>query len=250
MHDVEGGTIRRSMQLLRHEAAHAINTAYRLHRRVIWRRTFGAYTKPYPLCYTPDPESRRYVLHLDWWYAQSHPAEDFAETFAVWMGREEDWRKEYRDWPALRKLETMQDLMDSIRKKAPLVRTREQVESVATNRKTLREYYRDKRDFYGINGPLDDDEELLRLFSLRTPNRRSAAAFLLDIQAEIVPLCARSLNRPVYMISQIFRDLIIRCRRLKLGVSRSEQQLKIEVAMLISILVMSDLKRLCQRIPV
>ena len=24
-------------------------------------------------------------MHLDPWYAQSHPDEDFAETFAVWL---------------------------------------------------------------------------------------------------------------------------------------------------------------------
>ncbi len=250
MHDVEGGTARRCMQLLRHEAGHAINTAYRLHRRNVWKRTFGSFSKTYPLCYTPDPESKRYVLHLDWWYAQSHPAEDFAETFSVWLGNEDDWRKEYRDWPAMRKLETMSDLMNSISRKTPVVRSREQVEPVSTNRKTLREYYRNKRNFYGMDGPLDDHDELLRLFTPRATSRRSAAGFLLGAQSELVPLCARSLNKPVYVISQIYRDLIMRCRRLKLGVARPEQHLKIEVAILISNMVTSDLRRLCQRVPV
>jgi hypothetical protein len=80
MYDVEGGTLKHCMQLLRHETGHAINTAYKLHFKKRWKQIFGPYTKRHPVCYTPDPESRRYVMHLDWWYAQSHPAEDFAQT--------------------------------------------------------------------------------------------------------------------------------------------------------------------------
>ena len=85
MYEVEGGTRTWCMQLLRHETGHAIDTAYRLNRRASWRRLFGKASKPYPKYYNPKPFSRNYVLHLDWWYAQSHPTEDFAETFAVWL---------------------------------------------------------------------------------------------------------------------------------------------------------------------
>ena len=85
MFEVEGGTAEWCMRILRHEAGHAIDTAYRLHRRRRWRELFGRYSLPYPAFYQPRPYSRRYVLHLDLWYAQSHPSEDFAETFAVWL---------------------------------------------------------------------------------------------------------------------------------------------------------------------
>ena len=105
MFDVEGGTDRGCMRLLRHEAGHAIDTAFRLHRRKIWRQYFGHYKRRYPKYYTPRPQSRRYVLHLDWWYAQSHPTEDFAETFAVWLKPGSKWRKEYVGWPALKKIQ-------------------------------------------------------------------------------------------------------------------------------------------------
>src|SRR5262249_42821707 len=70
-----------------------------------WRDVFGSFGQPYPDFYKPDPRSRGYVLHLNAWYAQAHPAEDFAETFAVWLASGEAWRNTYREWPALRKLE-------------------------------------------------------------------------------------------------------------------------------------------------
>ncbi len=89
------------MQILRHEAGHAIDTAYRLHRRRRWQDVFGSSSQPYPDHYQPKPYSKSYVRHLDIWYAQSHPDEDFAETFAVWVKPRSNWRTQYEGWPAL-----------------------------------------------------------------------------------------------------------------------------------------------------
>lgn len=94
MLDVEGGTERSCMKILRHEAGHAIATAFRLPYRRGYQRTFGT-SRPYPTYYKPRPVSRKYVLHLDHWYAQSHPSEDFAETFAVWLSPRNRWRQRY-----------------------------------------------------------------------------------------------------------------------------------------------------------
>ena len=99
MLEVEGGTNESCLKILRHEAGHALDTAYRLHRRQEYRRLFGRYSDPYPEFYQPRPFSRRYVLHLDLWYAQSHPVEDFAETFAVWLRPLSRWRTQYKGWP-------------------------------------------------------------------------------------------------------------------------------------------------------
>jgi len=95
MLEVEGGSELACMRILRHEAGHAIDSAYRLHFRKDWRKVFGSYAQPYPESYRPRPHSRNYVLHLDSWYAQSHPAEDFAETFAVWLTPNSRWRQRY-----------------------------------------------------------------------------------------------------------------------------------------------------------
>ena len=119
MLEVEGGTEEWCMRILRHEAGHAIDTAYRLHRRRNWRETFGKYSQPIPSTTIPGRTASSYVLHLDQWYAQSHPAEDFAETFAVWLKPRSGWRTQYRGWPALKKLEYVDKVMRGLASKKP-----------------------------------------------------------------------------------------------------------------------------------
>jgi hypothetical protein len=142
MGEVEGGTEAWCMRLLRHEAGHAIDNAYRLHRRKSWREHFGRFGEPYRVTYAAKPRSRDHVVNLDHWYAQSHPAEDFAETLAVWLSPGSQWRTRYANWPALRKLEYVDALMREIASRPPVVRTRERTDSLPKLRWTLREHYR------------------------------------------------------------------------------------------------------------
>ena len=95
MLEVEGGTPDWCLQILRHEAGHAFDNAYELRQRRRRVRLFGRPSTPYPDFYLPRPYSKSFVLHLDSWYAQSHPDEDFAETFAVWLTPDSDWRTRY-----------------------------------------------------------------------------------------------------------------------------------------------------------
>jgi len=148
MVEVEGGNHEWCMKLLRHEAGHAIDTAYRLHRRKCWREVFGRASEPYRRSYRPKPGSRDFVRNLDGYYAQSHPLEDFAETFAVWLRPGRRWRSRYAGQPALRKLEFVDEMMREIAAQAPAVRSRERVDSLPQLRMTLREYYRRKVDRY------------------------------------------------------------------------------------------------------
>jgi hypothetical protein len=111
MDEVEGGNANWLTRIMRHEFAHALDNAYRLRRRKEWRETFGDADRPYPNVYRPRPASRDFVLHLGHWYAQSHPTEDWAETFAVWMQPKARWRRDYQRWPALQKLEYVDRLM-------------------------------------------------------------------------------------------------------------------------------------------
>ena len=122
MLEVEGGTPEWCLQILRHEAGHAFDNAYALRTRRRRVRLFGRPSTPYPDFYLPKPYSKSFVLHLDSWYAQSHPDEDFAETFAVWLTPDSDWRTRYQDWPALRKLEYMDALMAEIARQRPVDR--------------------------------------------------------------------------------------------------------------------------------
>jgi len=149
MLEVEGGTREWCMRLLRHETAHALDHAYRLHRRKGWREVFGSASEPYRSTYVPRPGSRRHVRNLVNWYAQSHPVEDFAETFAVWLEPRSAWRRRYAGWPALEKLEYVDAVMAGLRRRRPLLRTRGRMDPVSTLTMGLGEYYRRKRARYG-----------------------------------------------------------------------------------------------------
>ncbi len=253
MFEVEGGTHRWCMQLLRHETGHAICTAYRLHRKKRWRKIFGSSSKKYPQYYIPNTKSKNFVLHLDWWYAQSHPTEDFAETFAIWMKPRNNWRKHYDNWPVIRKLEYVDELMEEIRDMVPPVRSREFVEPLSRNRKTLREHYVTKREYYGVSIPEVYDGELIRLFTDRADSdgkKRSAAAFLGRIRPELSQVCARSIGESPYVIAQVIQSMISRCRGMNLRFSGEEQQVKIEVAIFICIQTINYLHDIRHRVMV
>src|SRR5688572_24441508 len=160
MLEVEGGTEEWCMNILRHEAGHAVDNAYALRRRRQRQRLFGRSSLRYPEIYRPRPYSKRYVIHLDHWYAQAHPDEDFAETFAVWLTHPpEVWRYRYGGWPAVKKLEYVHALMSELAGREPLGQTRRTVDPLETQTKTLREHYAARREHYGVNFPAERSEE-------------------------------------------------------------------------------------------
>jgi len=218
MLEVEGGSEQECMRILRHEAGHAIDNAYRLHYRRRWRELFGSYALPYPDTYKPRPNSRRYVLHLKNWYAQAHPAEDFAETFAVWLTPGYPWRRRYSNWPALEKLEYVDELMKEIADQPPLVRKRCQIEPLSQSRTTLGEHYRRKREHYAVEWPAYYDRDLRRVFSPASErsDQPSAAVFLRRHRREYCEVVARATGAHAYTINHILGAMIERCRDLRL----------------------------------
>src|SRR5690606_313261 len=135
--EVEGGTRRECMRILRHEAGHVVQQAFGLHRRRRWQMLFGRASTPYPDQYRPNPTSRDFVQHLRRWYAQCYPDEDFAETFAVWLTPRYNWRRRYADWPALEKLEYVDELMAELAHVKPPPRARVQVDPLGKLSGTL-----------------------------------------------------------------------------------------------------------------
>ena len=130
------------LRYLRHEMGHVINYAYRLYDDEEWVKLFGSMTQPYLEDYRPSPFSRRYVRHLPGWYAQKHPDEDWAETFAVWM-TDDSWRDDYRRWPVARsKLEYCGRTMTALAGREPLLTTVDPDEQVCELPFTAEEYYR------------------------------------------------------------------------------------------------------------
>ena len=245
MKDVEGGTRAWCMQLLRHEAGHAYEVAYRLNRRKRWQQIFGNSSKPYPDYYSPRPSSRRFVLHLDWWYAQSHPVEDFAETFAVWLRPGSEWRKRYKDWPALKKLEYVDELMAEIAGKPPLVRPTSPVEPVQELRQSLRNYYQAKQERYGSDYPKFYDQDLRVLFPPTSSSRKypPASQFLRRLGPELPRRVASWTGQYAYTINLVLKDMIQRARELKLRVSRPEKEIQLEAAILLTMQTMNYLHR-------
>jgi hypothetical protein len=121
MNDLEDE--REIMMYLRHEAGHAFNYAYRLYATTEWRELFGPFNRRYRDHYRPVPFSRKFVRHIAGWYAQKHPDEDFAETFAVWLTPGSNWRRKYKLWPALRKLRYVDRVARQVRDQEPVVPT-------------------------------------------------------------------------------------------------------------------------------
>jgi len=244
MFEVEGGTRRSCMRILRHEAGHAIDTAYRLRRKRRWQKTFGLSSQSYPASYRPRPYSRDYVLHLDWWYAQSHPLEDFAETFAVWLKPRSRWRTEYAGWPALRKLNCVEELVGEIADRPWPVRTRVQIDPLRKLKRTLQAHYRAKRRRYGVELADLYDRDLRRLFA-DPPGRRgrdSAAAFLRRARSEIRRLVSQWTGQHPYTIDQILNEIVVRSRALRLRLARSERETRIEAAVMVTVQVMNYLQ--------
>ncbi len=239
---VEGGTPRQRLMILRHEAGHAVCNAYRLHRRKRFRELFGSASEPYPDSYKPDPASRDHVTHLPAWYAQAHPAEDFAETFAVWLTPGGRWRKAYAQWPnALRKLAYVDEAMAEVGAQAPTVRTRRKIEPVSSLNTTLREHYRRKRWFYGDTFPDFYDRDLLKLFSAdpKYAHRPPAAATLRSFQKELRETVARWTGTHAYTIDQVLRDMIDRCKELKLRLAVPVHQAKREATLMVTVQTMN-----------
>jgi hypothetical protein len=177
------------------------------------------------------------------WYAQSHPDEDFAETFAVWLDPTSDWRKRYAGWPALKKLEYMEQLMREIEGQPAPRRSRRLVEPLAQLHETLREHYRKKREMYGVDYPNLYDRDLRRLFSDRPEFAANlpAATFLSRIRKEVRRLVRRWTGVYQYTIDQVFEDVIERCRELRLRLITSEEQSRLDFTILLTVHTMNYL---------
>ena len=225
MRNVEGGSAEHEMRILRHEAGHAIDTAYRLRRRKRWREVFGPASMPYPDTYKARPGSRRYVQHLGEWYAQSHPCEDFAETFAVWLKPNSSWRRTYADWPAFHKLALVDELLSSVRRTRPLVLNREVVEPLRDNKRTLADHYRRKLKRHNVYRRTVTDHLLERIFTdERSTERELKASTLLRAhRAGFVRTAMRELGAERYSVEQILRMVIERADKLHLWVRGSRR---------------------------
>jgi len=250
MREVEGGNRNWLMRILRHEAGHAIDSAYRLRRRRHWREVFGPASLPYPDTYRPRPGSRRFVQHLGAWYAQAHPTEDFAETFAVWLKPKSAWRREYSGWPAFAKLEFIDALAAEIGRLKPRVTDTSRVEDIAEEHRTLREHYARKLARYRTPRRSGADELLQKVFtgSPRSRGAPRAASVLRELRHPLRQQIVRSGAFSEYLVHQVLRLMIERCDALNLYVRGPRRELKPHLKWLIARLAESYEERQLPRV--
>jgi hypothetical protein len=243
MLEVEGETKAECMMILRHEAGHALQHAYQIQRRRRWQALFGPSSRRYPTAYRPRPASRQHVQHLAFWYAQGHPDEDFAETFAVWLGSRTGWRKRYAGWPALEKLEYVDGLMGEIGPARPQIASRARPESVSRLRKTLAEHYEARRARYRVPFPNTYDRDLKELFSDARSHRRGEAAssFLRRHRSELRERVARWTGVYQLTLDEVLSNMINRCRELELRAVGPERPLAEDFAVLLTVKTMQFL---------
>ena len=213
MNDLEDA--REIMMYLRHEAGHAFNYAYKLYATQEWRRMFGPYNRRYRDHYRPVPFSRKYVRHIAGWYAQKHPDEDFAETFAVWLTPGSSWRRKYKLWPALAKLRYVDRVVREVRHRDPVVSTGDFDVTVEDMKVTVAQFYRRMRRQNGKALDVGLESDLADLFiapGRRRKNLRPAGEMLEEFRAVLTDKITywTGVKRPVV---RALVDRIIRTSR-------------------------------------
>jgi hypothetical protein len=242
MLEVEGGDDDTCLRILRHEAGHAIDNAYELRRQPLRRRLFGNPDTKYPNSYSPKPYSTNYVQHLDHWYAQSHPDEDFAETFAVWLDPASLWGLRYAGWAgAHKKLEYMDRLMHRIAAAGPRTVSTRPVDPLPRLKRTLRDHYRRKREHYRLAHPDFWEDDLRKLFSdaPEYARRMSAARFLRSIRREVRMTVASFTDSYQYTVDQLLEKIIQRCGELNLRLTEDEATARTEFMVFLTVQTMN-----------
>ncbi|MBN1521414.1 MAG: hypothetical protein JW928_02685 [Candidatus Aureabacteria bacterium] len=242
MLDVEGETKEWCLMLIRHEIGHAINYAYRLYKKKKWQRIFGSFKKEYKDTYRFRPYSRNFVRHLEDYYAQYHPDEDFAETFSVWLNPESDWESQYRGWNALNKLRYVEELMKEIRNRPPAVSKGKKYWEASRMKQTLKNYYKRRKDFHAEDFPDFHDANLKEIF-IEKISREQLPAYkvIKKYRADIITSVFNWTGERKYVIDDLLKKLIRRCRELRLVVSRTESHAVLKISVYVTTLIMNYL---------
>jgi len=236
---------REIMKYLRHEAGHAFNYAYRLHRTPEWKQIFGPYRRPYRENYRPVLFSRDYVRYLPGWYAQKHPDEDFAETFAVWMTPRSNWRKKYRGWGAMAKLQYMDRIGRDLGNVDPLRKRGTPDITVQDMEMTIAEFYRHETE----QMPLLDvnvDDDLTAVFRriVRKNNAEPAQSFLERHRKTLIDQIASWTAMPRPLVRKLMESVAKRSAEMGLTVDKRKQPEQLsEFTVFITTMIMNHLAR-------
>lgn len=242
MLEAEGETPEWCMQLLRHEAGHAMSYAFGLHRRRSWQKVFGHSSQAYEDAYRFRPYSKSYVRHLANHYAQYHPDEDFVETFAVWLTPGLDWRKQYAGWKALDKLLFVEKLMHGIAGQMPRKKKGLQLWKAAKIRSSLRRYYQKRRDAEAENYPDFHDPNLKRMFvegHAVNDTRPSVARLLQSHRKPLLSNVCEWTGEGRYMVNEVIKAIHQRCKALHLVTTDPEPVAILKLSTYLTTLLMN-----------
>lgn len=222
------------MILLRHETGHAINYAYELFSTVEWKSIFGDFEKTYPhnFQFKFNPYSRDFVKSQGEpkYYAQAHPDEDFAETFAVWLTPRSKWKTEYQGWPAIRKLEYVERTMNRIRAKRPIVREGALHSPYTEKTYRLIEYYGEDIDRFKDNALGLYDLDLLRIFAPSSNGRKSAVpvhALIKRNRSFLIRTIAEWTGAREKVVQPVIHKFLQRSRKLALTYLPDDEMLRL-----------------------
>jgi len=208
-----------------------------------WRRLFGPFFRQYRDDYRPVPFSRNYVRHIEGWYAQKHPDEDFAETFAVWLTPRSAWRRKYKGWPAMQKLRYVERVARAVADLDPIVNTGEVDITPEDIGVTVEQFYRQADEERQARIDLALDAHLGQIFLARKRKESKPAA---DIVSKYAPDLIEKITywtgvrRPIVrgLIDSICRN----CQRMKLwGEVGEEARYLVEITALATTLAMNFL---------
>ena len=242
MLEAEGETEAWCMKLLRHEAGHALTYAFDLNKKRSWQRVFGRSTQAYEDTYRFRPYSRSFVRHLDYYYAQYHPDEDFVETFAVWLTPGLDWRKKYAGWKALDKLLFVDKLMQGIAGQRPKRDAGRQHFKASKLRSTLRRFYQRKRQADAESHPAFHDENLKRMFPMGVAEheaRRPVATLLAAHRKALLITVSSWTGEKRFMVNELFKAVHQRSKALRLVTDDPEPAAMLQLATYLTTLMMN-----------
>ena len=242
MEEIEGGTKGECMKLLRHETGHAICYAYKLNKRKEWQNIFGLSTEKYNETYKYQRYSKNYVRHLEGFYAQYHPDEDFVETFAVWLTPDSDWQKKYKGWRASQKLDYVDRLMSGIKGKKPLCLKARKFWKVSTLKITLENYYKKRRCFLAEEFLDFHDAFLNKIFmapSLDRAKKAQASVFLEQYRDSLIETVAEFSREKKYLISDVLTQMEKRTKELRLEIAQEEIKTILQIASYMTALMMN-----------
>ena len=250
MLEVEGGTKTWCMQLLRHETGHAINYAYKLFMRKKWQKVFGYISAEYEDTYRFRPYSKNFVRHLEDHYAQCHPDEDFTETFSIWLTPGSNWQEVYKGWKAIDKLLYVDEVMNDIKGKRPFVEKGKKYWEARKIKMTLNNFYNKKRRYHAEQFPDFHDAQLVKIFlplgeselhSIRKHEIPFAYVLLRKYKRYIMNNVARWTGEKKFVIDELLKKLITRCRTLNLVVTETESIAILKIATYITTSIMNSL---------